>query len=388
MKNRFAYIRFEITGNKYERFINLCKNRNIIIYNIKLEDNKVTADMTAKDVFKIKEIIRMLRCHFRIISKNGRYFTLLRYRNRAFFILGIIILFAVIYLYAIRIWQINIEGNLYYSDETINRFLEEKGIRKGIIKSHISCETLEKAIREEFDRISFVSVEQKNCRLNIDISELNKVEYLDKTSMKDIVATKPGIIKSILTRTGTPLVKAGDEVKQGDILVTSKVESMDESMQLHATHYFEADSDILIETIQKYDEKILRKYSKKIYTGRKMVKTSTSVSSLIFGYKLNNSRFEHYDVFVEKYEKSGIINYIITFREYVYEDAFYTDGELRQMLEQKLKKYSEKLAENSVQIVSDSVTIKIDKNMGKAVGDIVLLENATAKVPPAIVKEN
>ena len=58
------------------------------------------------------------------------------------------------------------------------------------------------------------------------------------------------------------------------------------------------------------------------------------------------------------------------------------------MLEQKLKKYSEKLAENSVQIVSDSVTIKIDKNMGKAVGDIVLLENATAKVPPAIVKEN
>ena len=41
-----------------------------------------------------------------------------------------------------------------------------------------------------------------------------------------------------------------------------------------------------------------------------------------------------------------------------------------------------------MQIVSDSVTIKIDENMGKAVGDIVLLENATAKVPPAIVKEN
>ena len=36
----------------------------------------------------------------------------------------------------------------------------------------------------------------------------------------------------------------------------------------------------------------------------------------------------------------------------------------------------------------DNEAIKIDENMGKAVGDIVLLENATAKVPPAIVKEN
>ena len=61
MKNRFAYIRFEITGNKYERFINLCKNRNISIYNIKLEDNKVTADMTAKDVFKILQRITCRR---------------------------------------------------------------------------------------------------------------------------------------------------------------------------------------------------------------------------------------------------------------------------------------------------------------------------------------
>ena len=53
----------------------------------------------------------------------------------------------------------------------------------------------------------------------------------DEQTPKDIIATKDGIIRTIFVRTGTALVKPGDTVKEGDVLVSSKVSCTNESME-------------------------------------------------------------------------------------------------------------------------------------------------------------
>ena len=50
----------------------------------------------------------------------------------------------------------------------------------------------------------------------------------EATAPSHMVATKDVVIKEIITRTGTPMVKPGDVVKKGDIMVSGILEVKDD----------------------------------------------------------------------------------------------------------------------------------------------------------------
>ena len=85
----------------------------------------------------------------------------------------------------------------------------------------------------------------------------------------DIVAEKDGRITSIVTRNGVPLVKPGDEVKKGDILVSGKVEVKNDAGEVVNYHYQNADADIEAETTLEYENEHRFSHSEKKYTDAK-----------------------------------------------------------------------------------------------------------------------
>ena len=62
------------------------------------------------------------------------------------------------------------------------------------------------------------------------------------------------MIDSMVTRQGTPLVRAGDEIKKGQELVSGIVDITDDSQEVIRYAYVQADADIYIRhTIAYYD---------------------------------------------------------------------------------------------------------------------------------------
>lgn len=62
----------------------------------------------------------------------------------------------------------------------------------------------------------------------------NNVPSLEDAEGIDLIATCDGVITQIITRKGIPLVHVGDQVKKGDILVSGRLETKNDSRKLSA----------------------------------------------------------------------------------------------------------------------------------------------------------
>ncbi len=388
----------KITGLGSERFINICHHHNIYLNGVVSEDDGYMAYLKAKDFLKIKNIIKTTGVHIKILDKSGFPFWIHKYRKRNAFIIGAILFVSMLVFLSGFIWRIEINGNVYYSDENIIDFLHNKDIGIGSTTLTINETNLEEGIRQEFDEIIWVSVTLNGTKLTIDVKEnTTNAIMLEKDEINDIIATKDGVIHSITVRTGTPIVKPGDTVKAGDVLVTSKVECINESGQIIKTLYTNADADIYIKTEYVYENTVERNYKDKLYTGRIIESEFTRIGERIFEKSLDKSelnKFKNYDIITDyKYlsNKNNIIGAVcygyIYYREYELIDKSYSDYQLNAILDENFKNYIRKLQENSIQIEGDSVKIDLSGYSGRAYGIINTIESSVGYQEPIITDE-
>lgn len=388
-------ILIEITGLGAKRFINICHHHNIYLKKIEVNNNSFKAVMKANDLFKSKEIIKTTGVKLKIIRKDGLPFWYFKHRKRYVFAFGVAAFLGIIVFLSNFIWKIKVNGNLYYSDETIIEFLYDNNIAVGVQAGIINESDLEELIRSEFDRIIWVSVSVNGTKLSIDVKENNTNPKMDEQNViNDIIATCDGVIESITVRTGTPIVSVGDEVKKGDVLVMSKVECINESMEVIKTVYTNADADIMINTSIEYEDVLNRNYQIKEYTGKIEENQFIRIGNKIIENKTFKCPFKNYDTIVDYKQITTDKNFIcpiyygyIYYREYNLVDNNYTDDEMKSILEKNLTNYLNKLQENSIQINNNSVKIEMSGYSGKAYGVINTTQSAISYQKPIIIEE-
>lgn len=136
--------------------------------------------------------------------------------------IGLCIFVFLLYFLQNFLWVIQIYGNSVHTDEQLLSFLREQGITSGIRIDSVSCEQLESLIRNRYSDIIWVSCEKDGTRLKIQMKESFPYQTAEEIPFEaaDLVATKDGVVRKLLVRTGTPMVRIGDEVKAGDVLVS------------------------------------------------------------------------------------------------------------------------------------------------------------------------
>lgn len=386
--NKNLYL--EATGTGVKRYINICHYHKIPLKNIKCINNTYFFEMDANDYINSKEYIKTTGIKIRILKKKGSYFFLKKNKNRYGLLIGLIIFILGLFVLSRFIWQIEINGNIYYSDEVILDYLRENNVKTGSI-AIIDDEALEIGIRDAFDRIIWVSASIDGTKLTINLKENNTNAIIaESESIRDIVASKDGVIESILVRSGTAIVKPGDEVKKGDILVTSKVVCINEFGEEMKTIYTNADADIIINTSYEYKDEINREYEEKEYTGNIMEEELIRIGNteVETNFKCN---YEHYDIVVEYKNPSPyapILYGYKYYREYKIIKKSYSDESITAILEGNLNNYLNILKERSIQITGNSVKIELNGLSGSAAGTINVKENAIAYEEPIISEQS
>lgn len=78
-----GYLNLSIEGYYIERFINICKNNKIVIWNLKRDrDIKLYLKTRIYDFKEICKIAKKTRCKVRIINRRGVPFLLHRYKKK------------------------------------------------------------------------------------------------------------------------------------------------------------------------------------------------------------------------------------------------------------------------------------------------------------------
>ena len=222
----FGYLRIEIEGYYVVRFINICNNNKILIWNMKRQKNvKLFLNIGIKDFKRITSIAKKTNCKVKIIKKRGIPFILHRYKKRKIFALFLIVIFCLIAISSRYIWNIdvNVEENL--SIENITQDLKECGLERGILKSKVDTQKIINEIRLKRNDIAWIGIDLKGTNVKVSIvKSKEKPEIINNYDYCNIIAKKPGIITKITAQNGTAKVKVGDEVQIGDILIAGTME--------------------------------------------------------------------------------------------------------------------------------------------------------------------
>ncbi len=379
-----GYLLIRVSGYSPERFLNLCSHRQIYLWGLEPKGNSYELFISVRGFRKLKPILKKTRTKVTILKRIGIPFFFHKYRKRKVFFGGIVFCVLFLYMMSLFVWNIHIDGNLSRTDEVLLEFLETKNVVHGMRKKQVDCERIVKDLRKEFDDIVWVSAYVTGTRLMIKVKENTDtvpIEMGSKEHPNDIAAEKDGVITSIVTRNGIPLVKPGDTVKKGDILVSGKVEVKNDAGEVIHYQYQNADADIEAETVLQYEQEHSFSYVKKNYTGSKKKAAYLRAGDYLctFGWQ-KNRYFESERFTSEKQIKIGEHFYLpITLgirelRQYKSEEKVYTREEMRILLSEEFQFFCDKLKEKEIEVLQKDVKIYLKKNSAKAKGKIYVRE--------------
>ena len=373
-------LKVSVEGYFVERFINLCKIKNIKISNITNKISKIILfDINASDFKNLKEIAKKTKCKIKIIKKRGIYFLSFKYRKRKIlFILFLSIIFSVGFI-NLLVLDIKITGNKNDEYNMVIETLKKIGIKKGMFKGKVDVNKLQRELRDIYSNYAFIGVSKKGNDINIDFVEKTNIDLnkIPNNLLGNIVAEKEGVISKIIVESGTAKYKIGSFFQKGDILIEGKMYSLVIGEQLVPPRgEIYADTNYTFEKTYKVRQNI-KKYQDEI-------NKSISISSKNMQYNLD---YLKKDKFYDKIYTKEIFNFlgisisINKFKEYINEDVLYTNEEIYNIAKEEANIYISTLKKNSkefnvidqiesLEYYEDEIKLKIEYVVNEKVGKL------------------
>ena len=126
---------------------------------------------------------------------------------------------ALLYLSSQTVLAVRVEGAQEHVAE-VRRYLSEQGVRPGRFKRTLSADELADGLALRLPGLSFAGVRYAGSTLVVACEPAREGEKLGVAGgERDIVASEAGVVTRIWAQSGTPLVKEGQAVRAGQVLI-------------------------------------------------------------------------------------------------------------------------------------------------------------------------
>lgn len=388
-----GYVTVKVWGYSTERLLNLCGNHDILVWDIVNHGDYATMNISVRGFFALKPLLKKTGTRAAVLKKYGLPFFMSGMQKRKMFVAGLICCLLFWMLTAGYIWNIEIEGNYALTEDVLLDYLEDKDVHVAMKKSRLQIEELEKALREDYDIITWTSVQVRGTTLSIHIKE-NEMPVYDQEDQDqeaagmDLIATRPGVVSYIITRSGVPQVALGDAVEKGDVLVSGAVPVYNEDTTVRKYQFVRSDADIMLRYTESVSVKKDILYEDKIYSGRQKKMITLGVNDKEWNLRFGKIPYAEYDISGEKKQVLLLDRLYLplfygqkTIQEYEMVRREYTEQEMNRLMQEEWSKIISTLEEKGVQITEKNVTIKKNENNWVLNARMQLEEPAVKLVP-------
>lgn len=379
----------EYDGNRHDRYDNHVEKKEL-----EKEDKKqgktVCFEISPRNFKRLKPIARKTDVRLRITEKHGFPFWLILGRRRSLWAGGLAAFFLLIYLSSFYVWDISFDGNHRFTDEMLLHFMDTIPVQCGMRKKEIFCGDLEKQIRNAFPEIGWVSAELTGTRLTVHVREngILKAET-GSDAPCELTAGSDGTVTKIIVRNGIVRVKAGDEVKTGDVLVSGKLPIYDDSETLVKTNLVHADAEVYAETTRTVTWKIPVAEEIRAGTGKKRMGVFFKFLDTEFCFLMPDLKKESsWELFMEESQLRFSKNFylpvyggILAAREYIPYEKVLTKSEVSDSADRYLNEYMQNLTEKGIQILGSDVKIERSESHWKIHGTLTVVEDIAKESP-------
>lgn len=388
-----GYVRIRVEGFSPERFMNLCSNRNILLWDIEKRDDAYFMNLSVKDFFKLRPVVKKTRTKVAVLKRFGLPFFIPKILARKVFLAG---LFAALFFWCMSslfVWEITLSGNYHITEDKLKSFLADNDVFVGMLKKDLDIETLEKKMRKNFDVITWTSAKLEGTKLKISIKE-NSLLYAGKETEGeknvpcDIFSAVDGKVVSVIVRSGVPCIHAGQEIAKGDLLVSGSIPIYGEDGTIRKYQYTCSDADIVVEYELPVYDSIPFTYVKKEYTGRKKEQYYLGWKDKTIMPGFGKVSFLYYDTMTTQNRIELLPDLFLPVfygtkcsREYQNVEHSYSLQEAEQVLADKYAKIISDLEEKGVQITEKNVRIDTEGGKWILTGSLRVSDTIGTKVP-------
>lgn len=355
----FGYLNIELEGYYIERFINTCISKNIFLWGIKRTKSTILfANIGAGDFKQAAKIAKKHGCRIKIKSKSGLPFIVKKYKKRKIFFILLFLVIIGIYTLSKFVWNIEITGNTKVDSNEILSALEEDGLKVGVLKSKVNTDEIINKIRYQREDIAWIGIELDGTNAIVKVVEADsKPEIIDENDFCNIIATKDAVIEKISAQNGTLMVKEGDTVKKGDVLIAGWMEG-----KYTGKNYVNANGEVKAKVTYSQSEKIEKKEIKREQTGKNENKYAIKFNNFKINLYKTLSKYEIYDTMYTNKKIKLFSNFYLPIEVIKYTNYEVTETEISYGKE-KAKLEGQRRAEEKLNELIEGEISKKDVNI-------------------------
>ena len=354
-----GFLRVSIEGYYIERFINICKNKKVTIWNLKRNSNiSLMLNVRINEFKEVCKIAKKTGCKIKIKNKKGMPFLLHRYKKRKIFLILLLFVLIIIGLSSNFVWNVDISIEDNQELANIRENIESAGLKTGVLKSKIDTKEIINKIRLEREDVAWIGIELKGTNAIVKVVKADeKPEIVDESEYCNIVADKTGIITKISAQEGTANVKVGDTVKAGDVLINGWMEG-----KFTGVRYVHSKGEIEAKVWYTKSKKIPYTLTEIQNTGNEENKYRIKFGNFEINFPKKYSKFKIYDtieteskikLFSDFYLPISIVK--TTYKEQEEIQKSYTVEEAKNIGIKELEEELEKEIENKDNIVNKNI---------------------------------
>ena len=259
-----GYVIIQAEGIFLERFLNICTRRNLDIARIhRMGDERLICHMSLSSFRKIRPVCFRTKTRVRILKRCGIPFLLHRYRKRKLALIGIVLALLFLWYTSGHIMGITVFGNEKIPTETILQYLTRSNVAPGKPSRHLVPAQIRNQMMRDLDDLAWIGININGSRVYVEVVErLTPEERVEKETPCHLVASKDGIITSVVAKDGQSLVSVGSGVRQGDVLVSGIIDN-----PVSGYRMVHAYGEVLAQTTYKTEKSYPLRYIQREDTG-------------------------------------------------------------------------------------------------------------------------
>lgn len=222
MSNMNKRIYLEVS-NELNRFIKKCIDNNINLYNISYKKDKIIVLIDVKDYLKIKRLNYYSK--IRVVKYDGLLNIKKIIKDNMFYISVIFLSF--IWMNLLTNYIVDIE--IIHSNSGVRRLLKEELDKNNVKRFSLaySFEELDnitkKILADNKNNLEWVSIKKDGMKYIVRAEERIIKSEVVSDKPRDIVASKDAYITKVISSKGNVLVRQGEYVKKGTVLISGKI---------------------------------------------------------------------------------------------------------------------------------------------------------------------
>ena len=214
----FGYRILKVKQERFKDLISILYRSGVVF------SQKNSSELTINEryILKAETLLKEKKIEYLLSAPQGLIARITNYKHKASLISALVLTILILIFLSNMVWDIRVEGNVELTDSAIVAELEKTGLSIGSFWKNIEKNQVEAAILSDNENLSWININRVGTVAYVVVKEKDKKQSdteLNGYAFSNVVAAEDCVIEDISVTSGTPIVKVGDVVKAGDVLI-------------------------------------------------------------------------------------------------------------------------------------------------------------------------